>query len=198
MLRPVGCLAIAAAMFLTAATASDVLDWPSGGVSRLDSPDRRHTIYGEPFQTGVRAEPELWLRHAGSPERKRLLELSSTAKVFWSPDSRHFVIVDHQNSSAMSSSVYDAEGRVVLRIRPDQSDAELRAIATGHYYVEAQQFLDANTLRVAAFGHTDQAPVRCFRAIYSVTLGGRIDRISKRISPPTATTCDESSEGATR
>ena len=191
MLRPVASLALATGILLTGATAPDTLDWPYGRISRLPSPDGRHMVYGKPFQSGVNSGPELWLSHTGSLEGKRLLELSSTAKVFWSPDSRYFVIVDHANSSAMTSTVYAADGRVALQIRPEQSDDELRAIASGHYYVEAQQFLDANTLRVAAFGHTDQPPVRCFRAIYSVTLGGKVDRISKRVSRATATFCDE-------
>jgi hypothetical protein len=136
----------------------------------------------------------LWLRHRGRPERKRLLELTTTARAFWSPDSRHFVIVDREASNTMTSSIYDTEGRVVLEISPEDSDAELRTMATGHFYVEAQRFLDAHTIRIAAYGHTDEAPVRCFRFIYSVTLGGKINRLSKRVSTATATACDETSE----
>jgi len=121
-------------------------------------------------------------------------ELTATAKVFWSPDSRHFVIVDRENSSTMDSSIYDAEGRVVLEISPEQSDKQLRQLATGHFYVEAQRFPGADTVRVAAFGHTDEAPIRCFRFIYSVALGGEIRRLSQRVSPATVTACDETSE----
>jgi hypothetical protein len=60
--------------------------------------------------------------------------------------------------------------------------------------VEAQRFLDAHTIQAAAYGHTDEVPVRCFRFLYSVTLGGKINRLSKRVSPATATVCDETSE----
>jgi hypothetical protein len=94
----------------------------------------------------------------------------------------------------MTSSIYDTEGRVVLQITPEDSDKELHGMATGHFYVEAQRFLDPRTMRVAAYGHTDEAPVQCFRFIYSVTLSGEINRLSKRISPATATGCDETSE----
>ena len=73
-------------------------------------------------------------------------------------------------------------------------DPELKAVANGHFYVEAQRLVDANTVRVAAFGHTDEAPVRCFRFIFAVNRAGRIERLSKRISPATATACDEQSE----
>ena len=177
-----------------AAIPTPTLEWPYGRNSQLPSPDGRHIVYGEPYQPGIREAPELWLRHRGRPERKRLLELTATARAFWSPDSRHFVIVDRENSSSMASSIYDTEGRVVLKISPADSDKELRGMATGHYYVEAQRFLDGHTIRVAAYGHTDEAPVRCFRFIYSVTLGGEINRFSKRISPATATGCDETSE----
>ena len=187
-----------AATCLVAATSTATLDWPFGRISQLSSPDGRHIVYGEPQQPGVRTAPELWLRHRGRPGRKRLLELTATAKVFWSSDSRHFVIVDRENSNTMTSSLYDAEGRVVLEIRPEDSDNELRRIATGHFYVEAQRFLDAHTIRVAAYGHTDEAPVRCFRSIYSVTFDGGINRLSKRVSPATATVCDETSEGPAR
>jgi hypothetical protein len=192
------CRIAVAAMFLAAATSTATLDWPFSRISQLSSPDGRHIVYGEPYQPGVRKAPELWLRHRGHPGRKRLLELTATAKVFWSPDSRYFVIIDRENSSTMTSSLYDAEGRVVLEIRPEDPDNELRRIATGHFYVEAQRFLDAHTIRVAAYGHTDEAPVRCFRSIYSVTLDGEVKRLSKRVSSATATACDETSEGAAR
>ena len=47
---------------------------------------------------------------------------------------------------------------------------------------------------VAAFGHTDEPPVRCFRFIYSVSRAGVTQKVSERISPATATACDETSE----
>lgn len=167
-------------MILVAATSTAILDWPFGLVSQLPSPDGRHIVYGEPYQPGIREAPELWLRHRGRPERKRLLELTATARAFWSPDGRHFVMVDREASDRMASSVYDSE--------------ELGTLATGHFYVEAQRFLDAHTIQAAAYGHTDEVPVRCFRFLYSVTLGGKINRLSKRVSPATATVCDETSE----
>ncbi len=188
------CVIALATVILTAATSTATLDWPFGRVSTLPSPDGHDVVYGEPYQPGIREAPELWLRHRGRPERKRLLELTATARAFWSPDSRHFVIVNRENSSSMTSSVYETEGRVVRQITPEDSDKELRGMATGHFYVEAQRFLDPHTIRVATYGHTDQAPVRCFRFIYSVTLGGEIHRLSKRISPATASGCDETSE----
>jgi hypothetical protein len=175
-------------------TSTAILDWPFGRITELPSPDGRHIVYGEPQRPGVRDSPELWLRHRGRPESKRLIELTATARVFWSPDSRHFVIVERETSNSMTSSIYDTEGQVVLEISPEDSDKELRGLATGHFYVEAQRFLDAHTIRVAAFGHTDEAPVRCFRFIYSVIFGGEIHRLSKRVSPATATACDETSE----
>lgn len=181
-------------MILVAATSTAILDWPFGLVSQLPSPDGRHIVYGEPYQPGIREAPELWLRHRGRPERKRLLELTATARAFWSPDGRHFVIVDREASDRMASSVYDSEGRVVLKISPQGFDKELGTLATGHFYVEAQRFLDAHTIQAAAYGHTDEVPVRCFRFLYSVTLGGKINRLSKRVSPATATVCDETSE----
>jgi hypothetical protein len=171
-----------------------VLDWPFGRVSELPSPDGSHIVYGEPSQPGVREAPELWLRHRGLPERKRLLALTATARVFWSPDSRHFIIVDRESSSAMISFVYDTEGRILLQISPEGSDNELRPLANGHFYVEAQRFLNAENIRVAAYGHTDKPPVRCFRFIYSVSLGGKATRLSMRVSPATAAACDETSE----
>ncbi len=193
-LLPVVCVGALTTLILAAAATATVLEWPFGRASQLSSPDGRHTIYGEPYQPGVRETPELWLRHRDRPERKRLLELTATAKVFWSPDSRHFAIVDRENSSSMTSSIYDTEGRVVLEISPQGADKELRTLATGHFYVEAQRFLGPRTIRVAAYGHTDEAPVRCFRFIYSITLGGELTRRSKRVSPATATVCDETSE----
>jgi hypothetical protein len=183
-----------ATVSLTGAASTATLDWPFGRVSHLPSPDGRHIVYGERYRGGIRNAPELWLRHHARPERKRLLELSATAKVFWSPDSGHFVIVNREGSDTMTSSVYNTNGRVVLEISPQDSDNELRRIATGHFYVEAQRFLVARTVRVAAYGHTDEGPVQCFRFIYSITVSGRVDRLSKRISPATATTCDEISE----
>jgi hypothetical protein len=96
----------------------------------------------------------------------------------------------------MTSYLYDAEGRIVLDIRAGllRYDPELKAVANGHFYVEAQRLVDANTVRVAAFGHTDEPPVRCFRFIFAFNRAGKIERLSKRISPATATACDEQSE----
>jgi hypothetical protein len=189
------CLATLAGVVLAAAHPA-ALDWPFGKTSELPSPDGRHTIYGERAQPGVRDAPELWLRHRGRSERRRLLELTSNARAFWSQDSRSFVIVDRAASNTMTSFICDSKGGVVLEIDGAllQYDPELRAVANGHFYVEAQRFLDARTVRVAAFGHTDDMPVRCFRFVYSVSLDGRVKRLSKRVSPATATACDETSE----
>jgi hypothetical protein len=179
------------AMFTAVVLSAATLDWPHGRTPELPSPDGRHIVYG------VRAEgPELWLRHEGRADRKRLVQLGSTAQAFWFEDSRHFVVNDRESSSGMNSYVYDAEGRVTLDMRAAllKKDRELGPVAGGHFYVEAQRFVDPNTLRVAAFGHTDQAPVQCFRFIYSVGRSGEVERLSKRVSPATATACDEKSE----
>jgi hypothetical protein len=96
----------------------------------------------------------------------------------------------------MTTYVYDTEGRVVLDLRDAlvQSDGELRAVASGHFYVETERLIGENTMRVAAFGHTDESPVRCFRFIYTVTRGRSIERLSKGVSPATANGCDDRSE----
>jgi hypothetical protein len=182
---------LCSAILLTAQTPPAILDWPHGPISQLPSPDGRHIIYGEQPDP-----PEVWLRHQGSSDRKRLLQLGSTARAFWFPDSRNFVVVDRESSSGMTSYIFDTEGRVTLDIRAAllRTDPELAALAHGHFYVEAQRFLNADTLRVAAFGHTDEPPVRCFRFIYSVSRAGVTQKVSERISPATATACDETSE----
>jgi hypothetical protein len=190
------CFAAVTVILLTAATVPATLDWPFGGASQLPSPDGRHIVYGERYRQGVRGGPELWLRRRGRPGGKRLLQLGSTARAFWFPDSRNFVVIDRESSSSMNSSVYDTDGRVALDIGAAlaRTDKELSAVARGHFYVEAQRLLNGDTLRVAAFGHTDEPPVRCFRFIYTVTRAGGIERLSKRISAATATGCDETSE----
>jgi hypothetical protein len=117
-------------------------------------------------------------------------------RTLWFPDSRNFLVIDRESSSGMTSYIFDTEGRVVLDMRTAllQTDSELNALANGHFYVEAQRFLDAQTVRVAAFGHTDEPRVRCFRFIYTVTRRGDVQRLSNRISPATATACDETAE----
>ena len=129
-------------------------------------------------------------------DRKRLRQLGSTARAFWFADSRSFVVIDRESSSGMTSTIYDTEGRVTLDVRSAllRKDKQLDTVAGGHFYVEAQGFLNEHSLRIAAFGHTDEAPVRCFRFIYTVTSAGEIERLSKRISLATATGCDETSE----
>ena len=96
----------------------------------------------------------------------------------------------------MTSYIYNVKGEIAVDMRAGllRHDPELGAVANGHFYVEAQRLLDKYTVRVAAFGHTDEAPVRCFRFIYSLNRNGTIDRLSKRISPSAATVCDEQSE----
>jgi hypothetical protein len=188
--------AVLATVVLMAAAGQTTLEWPSGRESQLPSPDGKHVVYGKPHKPGTRTGPTLWLRHAGRSDRKRLIELGSTARAFWFPDSRNFVVIDRESSSSMTSYLYDAEGRIMLDIRAAllRHEPELKTVANGHFYVEAQRLLDANTVRVAVFGHTDEPPVRCFRFIFAANRTGKIERLSKRISPATATACDEQSE----
>jgi hypothetical protein len=106
------------------------------------------------------------------------------------------MVIDRESSSSMTSYIYDVEGEIVLDMRAGllRHDPELGAVANDHFYVEAQRLLDTYTVRVAAFGHTDEGPVHCFRFIYTIHRNGKIERLSKRISPATATVCDERSE----
>lgn len=182
-----------AAIVLAAATAP-ALDWPWGSHSQLASPDGQHFVYGERAQAGIREGPELWLRHRGRQERKRLIRVGATARAFWSDDSRFLVVVHRESSNSMSSSLYEAEGRGVFQILPQARDPELSLLSRGHFYVEAQRFLKSGVLRVAAYGHTDNAPVQCFRFIYEATVDGKLKRISKRVSRATADACDETTE----
>jgi hypothetical protein len=186
--------ATVATLVVAASAQESTLDLPFGRQSELPSPDGQHILYRE--QPGMRDAPELWLRHRGGSGRRRLLQLGSTARAFWFPDSRNLLVIDRESSSGSNSYIYDANGSVVLDIRIAlfRFDRDLKAVDTGHFYVEAQHLLDAETVRIAAFGHTDQAPVRCFRFIYKMNRGGKIERLSKRISPATATACDEQSE----
>jgi hypothetical protein len=179
-----------------AAIPTPTLEWPYSRNSQLPSPDGRHIVYGEPSQRGIKETPELWLRHRGRSDRKLLIRLGSTAKALWFPDSRNFILIDRTSSSGMNSYVYDTEGRITLDMSTAllQNDSDLAAVANGHFYVEAQRLLDPNTLRVAVFGHTDEPPVRCFRFIHSIGRNGEIERLSMRVSPATATACDETSE----
>jgi len=189
-------LAVLATVIVTAASPTAVLDWPYGQTSQLPSPDGRHILYGEPYQPGIREGPELWLRHREPSSQQRVLELGSTARAFWFPDSRDFVVIDRESSSGATSYIYNMNGHAILDMRAAllQNDPELVALARGHFYVEAQRLLGSDRVRVAAFGHTDEPPVLCFRLIYTVSRGGEIKRLSKRISPATATACDETSE----
>lgn len=181
---------------LQAATPPATLDWPFGHRSELPSPDGQHVIYGEPYQPGAREGPELWVRHRRRSDRKRLLQLASTARAFWYPDSRNFLVIVGEGSDSRTSYIYDTEGRVVYDIRAVllRRDRELSAIAGGHFYVAVERLLDPDTVRVAAFGHTDEPPVRCFRFVYTVTRSGKTERLSNRVSPATAAVCDEQSE----
>jgi len=180
---------------VTTATPQQTLEWPFGPQSKLPSADGQHIVYGEPYKSGVREGPELWLSHRGRAERKRLLQLGSTARALWFPDSRNFLVIDRESSS-MTSYIYGVEGEIVLDMRAAllRDDPELAAVASGHFYVEAQRLLDPHTVRVAAFGHTDQAPVRCFRFIYTINRNGKIERLSKRLTRATLSVCDERSE----
>lgn len=193
---PAFCFAEFTAFALLATAPQASLEWPWGSRIELPSPDGRHIVYGEPYEQGVRQGPELWLRRVGRPERTRLLQLGSTARAFWFPDGRNFLVVDRKSSSSMNSYVYDLSGRIVLDARAAllQRDSELGAVANGHFYVEAQRMVDSDKVRVAAYGHTDEPPVHCFRFIYTITRGGSVERLSKRISPASASVCDEQSE----
>jgi hypothetical protein len=69
------------------------------------------------------------------------------------------------------------------------ADPRLQPFATGHVYVAAKKWLDARTLLVSYFGHTDEPPVRCFEFRYSVDRAGHVTKLSRRIEPVTEKGC---------
>ena len=108
--------------------------------------------------------------------RKDLLQYSRTLKLGWSPDSKRFFVDDETSSDRTDLYVYDrrtgsrrALRSVMLR------DSELRrfARAGSHMYINANRWIDAQTLEVEVSGHTD-SPVQEFDRKFRVDIDGRV------------------------
>jgi hypothetical protein len=179
------------AAYAFAAEPARVLQLPYGSRTELASPDRRFVLYGLPYQHGVREGPELWIRNRRTGERRLLLQVSGTARAEWAPDGSAFYIADRLASDSALSYVYDADGRKPLDVRDIllKADPRLQPFATGHVYVNTVKWLDSRTLLVSWFGHTDDAPVRCFQFRYKVDRTGKVRKLSGRVSPVTDRGC---------
>ena len=164
--------------------AAQAINVPFGPLSELASPDGRHVL----FLKRTQVPPELWIRHTGSSESRRLLVVNRTARVQWAADSNALYVVDQDSSSSSETRIYDAQGKLLLTatealLKADPSLARF----DGHRYVEARDWIDTSTLRVYWFGHTD-GPVTCFTFQYSLGINGQATRTSERFGRPTATT----------
>jgi hypothetical protein len=87
---------------------------------------------------------------------------------------------------------------VDLRATLERADAELRPYAIGHLYVDVEGWIDAQTVRVSWFGHTDESPVQCFAFSYSVSVAGKVTRVSKQSGSATERGCPDRAVSALR
>jgi hypothetical protein len=183
--RPVGIgigVGIVVALASALAQTGAVLQVPFGSTTELASPNQRQVLYLLPFAAGVRDAPELWIRDAGTGQKRRLIAVGSTARAAWAPDGGHFYVADHNASDSTLSYIYAADGTVLVDLRAtlSRADAELQPYATGHVYVDIEGWVDSQTVRASWFGHTDASPVQCFAFTYSVGVRGKVTRVSKQ------------------
>jgi hypothetical protein len=188
---------IGALLVAFVAPAADVLEVPFGQQQELQSPDHRHKLVLKPAADGANQPPELWLAPANQHDGRRILVINRTARAEWAPDAKKFYVADEAASDTTESRVYDTEGSVILDVRKTLLKADPLLAPwqnAGHLYIKTQGWIDANTLRVAWYGHTD-GPVKCFTFEYSLSVTGSAARLSSRITNSTAREfCDENPE----
>jgi hypothetical protein len=170
-----------------------ILDLPSGKVGKLASPDGHYILYGEPYREGVNTGPQLWIEDTRTSDRKLLLEVSGTARAAWSPDGTAFYLNDRLASDTADSHFYEASTLQRTRISDLilSADHEAARVAKGHVYFEVERWQDSQTVLAHLHGHTDEAPVLCFSFRYQVSRGGRVKKVSQRLSRVTTRGCEE-------
>lgn len=103
----------------------------------------------------------LYLSGLVNPERALLLDTDRYCELLWSTDSSVLALTDWEGSS--SSCLYIVDPTVVEKkqeirdLVPSLSAALNTAELEGHCYWEAVAWEAAGTLRIRAFGHTDDA-----------------------------------------
>ena len=170
------------------------LDLPWGSSKRLASPDGSKILYGVPYQKGRNDSPQLWIEDTRTRRRTKLFDIPSTLSAGWSADGAAFYVNDHEGSDGELAYIYDAATlkRIDIAARIQAADPGSRRLATGHAYFRVTGWEGTQQMAVSFFGHTDQQPVLCFTLRYRINKAGVVKKLSQRVTPATATSCDES------
>jgi hypothetical protein len=140
------------------------IEVPAGASRSLPAPD------------GVLVASNGVLALSQGTSRKDLLQYSRTLKLGWSPDSKRFFVDDETSSDRTDLYVYHRRtgSRRVLR-SVMLRDLELRRFARvgSHMYINANRWIDAQTLEVEVSGYTD-SPVQEFDRKFRVDIDGRV------------------------
>jgi hypothetical protein len=169
------------------------LDLPGEASKRLASPDGSMVLYGVPYDQGRNEGPSLWIEDTRTRRRTKLLDIPSTLSAGWSADGAAFYVNDQLASDQELAYIYDAATlqRIDIGARIQEEDPESRRLATGHAYFQVRGWDGTQEMAVSFFGHTDQPPVLCFTLRYRINKAGVVKKLSQRVTPATATSCDE-------
>jgi hypothetical protein len=165
-------LCVAATLLLVLpqqAGAGTAFPGPRGEVT---SPHGGWVVRWIPADQTSSGEHELVLVNARDGGERRLLLFPRHVIVSWSPDGRRFAVVNYTSSTDAESWVYSVEpgSPVSVSAAAEAQQAGVLSFTrgAGHVYVEADRWLNADTLSVRVWGY---GGVHSFDRRIRVTLG---------------------------
>jgi hypothetical protein len=166
---------------------------------RRVTPDGRYVLFAAPGAPpsqygcqGVNCD-NLWLEDETTHKRTWIAVRNSGLSAGWSPDGNAFYVQDRQASDVGILTLYKNNGERLLVVgdavlRVDPAAREL--FYDSHHYFEAVRWIDGTHLLVRFDGHTDYYPSRCFDLKYSVSLDGKVKKLSTRVGRASAVNCN--------
>jgi hypothetical protein len=165
------------------------------GPGRSVAPEGRYVLFAASEDPQKRSACQdlgcdnLWLEDEKTHKRTWIATRNSDLSAGWSPDGNAFYVQDRQASDEGILSVYKNSGARIQSVDTMilQTDPAARELFwNSHHYSKAIRWMDATHLRVRFHGHTDYYPSRCFALDYSVSLEGKLKKLSERVEPASA------------
>jgi hypothetical protein len=167
-----------------------VVGLPQGPLTRIPSPDRMWMLVFEfpaadksdDCHTGENEARKLWIKHKGDRNRTLVRDFDRSLDISWSPDSSHFFVNDASGSTDTLGYVYDPvilKATALADVLTSGDPNAKKYLGAGHFYLEANRWINSHELLVTLWGHFDEDRVG-FKIKYRVDLNGRVQRLYRR------------------
>lgn len=173
-------LALLVILPLALVAQSRVTDFECDSAS-LNSPDGNHVLIWQATPQGCDGPHTLLLSHANDGRKQVLLKADAPPSVSWSPDSKHFFVVDHRSSDFASTYIFSLSGnRADPFMRMEQAPPDSFAfdhLKAGHVYLIGLRWINGEQILMKLSGHFDRPPATSFKACYLADTRGSVMRL---------------------